>query len=311
VFDLSLVDGDAWEARLALKIACQRGYSVLVGVSVRLIAVGVAALSVGICIKAGGTRGTDQGNASNSFHAAFDDRFFFRPNLASFAERFKGEPFRFDAVIADNVDRNGAGSSSVDGKIFDTDDEVAENEGRVNNTPPTLSTDDFVRHLQPPDVTANERALAGLERRVAVYDISAHTVYLPDGRKLEAHSGLGNRIDDPRFVNVRGHGATPPNIYDLTLREHAFHGVHALRLTPVGEGKMFGRDGILAHSYMLGPSGQSNGCVVFSNYPAFLNAYLTGEIERLAVVDHLPSDLAPKVAARHFPEWHRHHDRQS
>ncbi len=35
----------------------------------------------------------------------------------------------------------------------------------------------------------------------AVYDISAHTVYLPDGTKLEAHSGRGGRLDDPRYVH--------------------------------------------------------------------------------------------------------------
>jgi hypothetical protein len=35
---------------------------------------------------------------------------------------------------------------------------------------------------------------------------------------------------------------------------------------------MFGRDGLLAHPYMLGPNGQSNGCVSFSDYPAFLDA---------------------------------------
>ena len=38
---------------------------------------------------------------------------------------------------------------------------------------------------------------------------------------------------------------------------------------------------------MLGPNGQSNGCVSFRNYPAFLNAFLRGEFERLVVVDRL------------------------
>jgi hypothetical protein len=36
------------------------------------------------------------------------------------------------------------------------------------------------------------------------------------------------------------------------LREELFHGVHAIRLNPVGGGNMFGRDGMLAHTYMLG-----------------------------------------------------------
>ena len=41
-------------------------------------------------------------------------------------------------------------------------------------------------------------------------------------------------------------------------------------------GRCIGRDGMLAHSYMLGPSGQSNGCVSFSDYSAFLEALPEG-----------------------------------
>jgi hypothetical protein len=121
----------------------------------------------------------------------------------------------------------------------------------------------------------------------AVYDISAHTVYLPDGTKLEAHSGRGGRLDDPHYVHERMRGATPPNVYELALREKTFHGVQALRLKPVGGGNTFGRSGILAHTYMLGPKGESNGCVVFKNYNAFLQAFQNGQVKRLVVVDNL------------------------
>jgi hypothetical protein len=126
---------------------------------------------------------------------------------------------------------------------------------------------------------------APYDRSTAVYDISAHTVYLPDGTKLEAHSGLGNMLDDPRHVNVRMHGATPPHIYELTPREALFHGVPALRMNPIGgEEAIFGRSGLLAHTYMLGPNGDSTGCVSFKDYNAFLNAYRNQGIKRLAVV---------------------------
>ncbi len=90
------------------------------------------------------------------------------------------------------------------------------------------------------------------DRYTAVYDISAHTVYMPDGTRLEAHSGLGGMMDDPRHVTARNTGPTPPHLYDLTLRESLFHGVQALRLSPVGGGGVYGRDGLLAHTYMLG-----------------------------------------------------------
>ncbi len=126
---------------------------------------------------------------------------------------------------------------------------------------------------------------APYDRETAVYDISARTVYMPDGTKLEAHSGLGSKLDDPRYVHVKMHGATPPHVYDLAPREALFHGVPALRLKPVGgEEAIFGRTGLLAHTYMLGPNGDSNGCVSFKDYYAFLNAYRNGGIKRLAVV---------------------------
>jgi Protein of unknown function (DUF2778) len=123
-----------------------------------------------------------------------------------------------------------------------------------------------------------------VDQSTAVYDISAHTVYLPGGARLEAHSGLGDRIDDPRFVDERDHGATPPGVYQLTLRESLFHGVQALRLSPVGTGFTFNRVGLLAHPYMLGPNGDSNGCVSFKTYDVFLRAFQNGEVRRLAVV---------------------------
>ena len=139
------------------------------------------------------------------------------------------------------------------------------------------STDKSEISLKPP-----------FNRDTAVYDITAKKVYLPDGTELEAHSGLGDKMDDPRFVSVRMRGATPPHVYDLKLRESLFHGVEAIRLNPVGgEDAIHGRDGLLAHTYMLGPNGQSNGCVSFKDYNRFLRAYKNNEIKRLAVISSL------------------------
>jgi len=121
----------------------------------------------------------------------------------------------------------------------------------------------------------------------AVYDISAHTVYMPDGTQLEAHSGFGSLLDDPSHADEKMRGVTPPNVYDLELREERFHGVRALRLIPEDAQKVFGRAGLLAHSFMLGPNGDSNGCVSFKNYDAFLQAYLDHKVKRLAVVTSL------------------------
>ena len=126
---------------------------------------------------------------------------------------------------------------------------------------------------------------APYDRSTAVYDISARMVYLPDGTKLEAHSGLGDNLDDPRSQRVRMRGVTPPHIYNLKPREALFHGVPALRLTPIGgEDSIYGRDGLLAHTFMLGPNGDSNGCVSFKDYYAFLDAYRNKGIRKIAVL---------------------------
>jgi len=139
-----------------------------------------------------------------------------------------------------------------------------------------------------PDTLSQNPRLGGsppYDKQTAVYDIAAKMVYLPDGTKLEAHSGLGSKMDDVRYAHVRMQGVTPPHIYELKPREALFHGVPALRLTPVGgQDKIFGRDGLLAHTYMLGNRGDSNGCVSFKDYYAFLNAYRNQGIRRLAVL---------------------------
>src|SRR5882672_4888553 len=134
---------------------------------------------------------------------------------------------------------------------------------------------------QGPDLAA-----LGYDRQTAVYDLSARAVYLPGGLSLEAHSGMGNLKDDPEHVQQPMVGATPPATYELKPRERPFHGVAALRMTPV-DGTTFGRSGLLTHSYMLGPNGDSNGCVSIKNYDRFLRAYNDGEINRLVVVPSL------------------------
>ena len=178
---------------------------------------------------------------------------------------------------------------------------------KPETTPPSVSqpTPESATVARPPAPAASKEPVRAAEARddstslpdsdsrTAIYDIAAHAVYLPNGDRLEAHSGLAGNLDNPQYVSLKGRGPTPPNVYNLTLRKQPFHGIRAIRLIPVGEGKMFGRDGILAHSYMLGPNGQSNGCVSFSNYPAFLNAFLRGEVDRLVVVEHLANAPSP------------------
>jgi Protein of unknown function (DUF2778) len=130
-------------------------------------------------------------------------------------------------------------------------------------------------------------ASLGYDGLTAVYDISAHAVYLPNGSVLEAHSGMGSLRDDPDHVSVPNAGATPPAVYELKPRERQFHGVQALRMIPAEGSDTSGRSGLLAHSFMLGPKGDSNGCVSIRNYDRFLKAFTDGEINRLVVVPSL------------------------
>jgi hypothetical protein len=220
----------------------------------------------------------------------FEERYSFRERFASFDERFVGVA-RLIRRMAVNVVKTetvlARYASAAETELPD---------------PAGKSSSPAAGPVAAPSI-ANASANSGIRTRVrqaslspsspdsqnrtAIYDISAQVVYLPNGRRLEAHSGLGSYMDDPRYVHIRRKGSTPPNTYRLVERESLFHGVRAIRLIPVAGSNMFGRDGILAHHYLLGPSGQSNGCVSLADYPAFLNAFLSGEIDRLVVVERL------------------------
>jgi hypothetical protein len=162
--------------------------------------------------------------------------------------------------------------------------EPAEEPSALASSPTAEKTPGFFEKLFGFGRLASLPAPAEATGRTAVYDISARAVFLPNGERLEAHSGLREFLDDVRHVHVKSRGPTPPNTYQLTLRESLFHGVQAIRLTPVGSGNMYGRAGILAHPYMLGPDGSSNGCVSIQNYPKFLEAFQKGQINQLIVV---------------------------
>lgn len=149
--------------------------------------------------------------------------------------------------------------------------------------------------LGPADIDAAPQD----DGRTAFYDITAQALYMPNGEKLEAHSGLGVFMDKPRHVHLKMKGATPPNTYRLTMREKPFHGHEAVRMNPVNEEAMMGRAGILVHPYMLGPTGKSNGCISLKDYAKFLAAFKRGEVDRIVVVTQL--DRPPAAYARAHP----------
>src|SRR6202042_2466714 len=60
--------------------------------------------------------------------------------------------------------------------------------------------------VRPADLSQDLSSLPPADSHTAVYDIAARTVYMPGGRRLEAHSGLGNLMDDPSYINAKGRG---------------------------------------------------------------------------------------------------------
>lgn len=140
-----------------------------------------------------------------------------------------------------------------------------------------------------------KNSLPGPGSRIAVYVIEDAVVHMPNGEKLRAHSGRGHMRDNPKYVHVKNMGPTPPNVYKLRMREARFHGVEAIRMNPVGDAKMYNRDGFLTHTFLLRRRGDSSGCVVFEDYNRFLNAYKRGHVQTLIVVPSM-RDL-PKYMA--------------
>lgn len=125
----------------------------------------------------------------------------------------------------------------------------------------------------------------GIGTKVAIYDITNGVVHMPNGTKLEAHSGIGSMRDNPKFTHVKMRGPTPPGTYKLSMRESLFHGVAAIRLTPTDGKPPQGRTGLLAHSYLLRVRGDSHGCVAFAEYDRFLKAFQRGEITHMIIVN--------------------------
>ncbi|PRX08095.1 UNVERIFIED_ORG: uncharacterized protein DUF2778 [Martelella mediterranea] len=134
--------------------------------------------------------------------------------------------------------------------------------------------------------------------KVAVYDIAAGKVYMPDGEVMEAHSGKGKYRDNPDYTHVKMAGAVPAATYKLTMRESLFHGVPALRMTSVDGTHPLGRTGLLAHTYMLRTPGDSHGCLVFKDYYKFLKAYKANKVDYIVAVPSLKEGLSVQLASR-------------
>lgn len=136
----------------------------------------------------------------------------------------------------------------------------------------------------------------GRGTRVAIYDVSNATVYMPDGTKLRAHSGIGKMRDNPRYEHVKMTGPTPAGVYRLRMREQRFHGVEAIRMLSVDGRDPKNRTGLLTHTNLLRGQKGSHGCVAFQNYEPFLKAFKRGHITMMVVVPEIPSSRSQLAA---------------
>ena len=143
---------------------------------------------------------------------------------------------------------------------------------------------------------ANDTGWLGKGTKVAIYDVSNATVYLPDGTKLRAHSGIGTMRDNPRYEHVKMRGPTPAGIYRLSMREERFYGVEAIRMTSIDGRDPKNRTGLLTHTNLLRGQRGSHGCVAFQNYQPFLKAFKRGQITMMIVVPELPSSRTQLAA---------------
>ena len=142
----------------------------------------------------------------------------------------------------------------------------------------------------------SDTAWPGKGTKVAIYDVSSATVYLPDGTKLRAHSGIGGMRDNPRYEHVKMRGPTPAGIYRLSMREERFYGVEAIRMTSIDGRDPKNRTGLLTHTNLLRGQKGSHGCVAFQNYQPFLRAFKRGQITMMIVVPELPSSRTQLAA---------------
>ncbi|MDP9836808.1 hypothetical protein J2T09_001553 [Neorhizobium huautlense] len=145
--------------------------------------------------------------------------------------------------------------------------------------------DNPMRQTAPSAPSRSAPNWPGIGTKVAIYDITNATVHMPDGTKLEAHSGIGKMRDNPKYTHVKMKGPTPAGTYKLSMRESLFHGVAAIRLTSTDGKHPLNRTGLLAHSYLLRVRGDSHGCVAFAQYDKFLAAFRRGEVTHMVIVD--------------------------
>ena len=129
---------------------------------------------------------------------------------------------------------------------------------------------------------------SGYNRRTAIYDISAHTVYLPNGATAGGAFGSRRRDRTIRASCMKECAGRRHQMFTSLLRANSFFmGFKRCVSNPSARAIFSDAPDFWRILICSCANGASNGCVSFKNYDAFLQAYQNGEIKHLAVVAHL------------------------
>jgi hypothetical protein len=90
-----------------------------------------------------------------------------------------------------------------------------------------------------------ERPARDYAKSTAAYDFTAGSWYPPNGTRLENRSGLGDKLDHPRFVDELERAAMPSHLDERMPRSALFPMVQALLLPPICTSFWFSRTRLL------------------------------------------------------------------
>jgi len=130
------------------------------------------------------------------------DRLLMDGRLDSFDERFGGDVVSSDTAPVTTSERESAdtaGQPSLDLREKATGQSASGRSAPKPAAAPALASA-AKKRVRTADLSQDLSSLPPADSHTAVYDIAARTVYMPNGRRLEAHSGLGNLMDDPSYI---------------------------------------------------------------------------------------------------------------
>jgi hypothetical protein len=141
------------------------------------------------------------GWASSGLTGAPLNRLFFDPRTPSFEERFGGAAGfdeRFGVVIAPGSQPSAETKEPPDRVVLPPPDpgertraRAAAGQSTSGAAPTSSRAGTPKKRLASLETPNDSNSTSDTDAHTAIYDVTARTVYMPNGRRLEAHSGFG------------------------------------------------------------------------------------------------------------------------